>query len=445
MSGDLTALSAFAWVSGIYDYLEHDMIIKEIAEIQLNMRYKPELAACVQRSGLRASLGRVALYRVELDNGVVGYGDGTGVPDDVSAFVGRDAFIGLKQIAHGGVQMALYDAVGKALGVPAHQLMGKQVRDRVPFAYWSCCLSPEEWARQVEQAAALGYRVYKFKCRPWWDPIEQIEAVAKVAPPGFTCWLDFNGHLREVRQALPVRRELDRYDCVGGFESPMPQRDGEGYRQLRAKLDKPIAAHYGGGCCHVRSDPTFDRGVSAVDQIARGLCDGFVLGGGHVQGVLDRAAVAQEAKLPFWIQVVGTGLRAAWVVHLASVCRQATLSSLAAHNIWDRDFALSPSPVAGFAAVPEGPGLGVEVDEAMVAELGQAEPLEIGREITTVVHPDGVKWHFASEQQRHETFYFGSAPGFVRGVRLETRADDGSADFDDLFRRCKEAPVLEGK
>ena len=35
MSADLTAPSAFAWVSGIYDYLEHDMIIKEIAEIKL--------------------------------------------------------------------------------------------------------------------------------------------------------------------------------------------------------------------------------------------------------------------------------------------------------------------------------------------------------------------------------------------------------------------------
>ena len=37
------------------------MIIKDIAEIQLNMRYQPELAACMQRSGLRASLGRVAM------------------------------------------------------------------------------------------------------------------------------------------------------------------------------------------------------------------------------------------------------------------------------------------------------------------------------------------------------------------------------------------------
>ena len=94
--------------------------------------------------------------------------------------------------------------------------------------------------------------------------------------------------------------------------------------------------------------------------------------------------------------------------------------------------------------MPEGPGLGVDIDEEAVAALRQAEPMEIGREITSVVHPDGVCWHFAAEEQRHETYYFGNAPGFVRGSRLEIRHDDGSADFADLYRRCEEAPVLSG-
>lgn len=420
------------------------MIIKDIEVIPLNMRFKPDLEGSVLRSGLRAGKGRITLYRVELAGGAIGYGEKLGEPDAVTAFIGQNAVAGLKNIRHAGVQMALYDAVGRALAIPAYELMGRQVRDKVPFAYWSCELSPEAWAEQAQKAAGLGYRVYKFKCRPWWDPIEQVEAVSKVVPEGFTCWLDFNGHLREVRLALPVLEALACYDCVGGFESPMPQRDAEGYRTLRAKIDKPIAAHFGSGCCHVRSDPGFDRGVAALDQIGRGLCDAFVLGGGDVQGVLADATVAQEAKMPFWIQTVGTGLRAAWVVQLASVCRQATLSNLAAHNIYARDLAAMPEPVAGFAQVPKEPGLGVDIDDEAVATLRRAEPMEIAREITTVVHPDGVRWHFASEQQRHETYYFGSAPGFVRGARLEARYDDGSADFADLYNRCEAAPVLSG-
>ena len=178
-------------------------------------------------------------------------------------------------------------------------------------------------------------------------------------------------------------------------------------------------------------------------QIRLGLCDSFVIGRGDVRRLLDQAAVAGEARLPFWIQVVGTGLRAAWVRHLASVCPQATLSSLAAHNIWDRDIVALPDPTAGFASVSEEPGLGVRVDDEVVELLKNAEPMEVRREITSVVYPSGVRWHFSSEQQRHEAFYLGSVPGFVRGVRLETRPDDGSADFADLIRRCEKAPVLE--
>ena len=419
------------------------MKIVDIEAMSLCMHYRPDLLACVQRSGLRMKRGRMTLYRVELEGGAVGYGDGIGNADDVGRFMGQNALMGLSKIRHGGVQMALYDAVGRALGVPAYALMGRQVRNQVPFAYWSCCLSPEEWAVQAQKAAACGYRVYKFKCRPWWDPIEQVAAVAEVVPEEFTCWLDFNGHLREVKQAKPILSQLEAFECVGGFESPLPQRDAAGYQELRGMLNKPIAAHYGSGCCHVRSLPGFDRGLPAMAQIQLGLCDSFVMGGGDVRGLLDQAAVAGEARLPFWIQVVGTGLRAAWVRHLASVCPQATLSSLAAHNIWDRDIPDLPDPTAGFASVSEEPGLGVRVDDDAVELLKCAEPIEVRREITSVVYPNGVRWHFSSEQQRHEAFYLGNVPGFVRGVRLEVRSDDSSADFADLIRRCEKAPVLE--
>ena len=113
------------------------MHIKDIEAIPLNMRFKPDLEQSVLRSGLRAGKGRVTLYRVELANGAVGYGEHLNGPDDVAEFIGQNAVAGLVQIRHAGVQMALYDAVGKALGVPAHELMGRQVRDKVPFAYSS--------------------------------------------------------------------------------------------------------------------------------------------------------------------------------------------------------------------------------------------------------------------------------------------------------------------
>jgi L-alanine-DL-glutamate epimerase-like enolase superfamily enzyme len=402
------------------------------------MRYRAELAPHMLRS---ASRGQIVLYRLTLENGVVGYGERVGDVDDVSEFVGQDALLGLRHFRHAGVQMACYDAVGKALGVPAHALMGRQARSHIPFAYWTIDLPPALWAEQIERAADLGYTVYKFKYRPWWDPIEQIEAAAKVAPKGFTCWLDFNGHLREARLALPVMQALAEYDCVGGFESPIPQRDVAGYQYLRSRIHKPIAIHYGAGCCHVHSDPNFDRGAAPFTQINEQLCDGFVFGGDDVETLRSQAAVADEARIPFWIQTVGSALRAAWVMHVASTCRQAVLSSLAAHEVWEENFCRAPHPEDGWVEVPTGPGLGVAVDEQAVARLRAAKPAAAPRRITTVVYANGQRWHFGGETVRHEAYYFGKLPGFSPGVRLETWEDDDSREFDALFARCVHAPA----
>ena len=418
------------------------MVIVDIETILLNMAYLDAIAPHIARSSLSQSKGQATLYRVELEDGTVGYGDAMGAPTDVSAFVGRNAVAGLSDIKHGGVQMACYDAVGKTLGLPAHALMGRQVRQQVPFAYWTIDLPPDVFAQQAKYAVSLGYQMYKFKCRPWWDPIEQMEQVAAAVPDGISLWLDFNGHLREVRQALPVLKALSQFDCVGGFESPIPQRDVAGYHELRQKVDRPIAAHYGSGCCHVRSDPAFDRGVPATEQIAQRLCDGFVLGAADVEVIRQRASVADEARIPFWIQTVGTGLRAAWVAHLASTFKQGVLAHLAAHTLWKQDVIGPLEPVAGWLQVPEGSGLGVAIDEDAVVALRDAS-LEVETlRISTAVYPDGRQWHFADDLQRQEAFYFGNLPGFVRGIRLDVREDDGSEDFKALYSKCIKAPVM---
>ena len=97
--------------------------------------------------------------------------------------------------------------------------------------------------------------------------------------------------------------------------------------------------------------------------------------------------------------------------------------------------------IDGWLPVPEGPGLGIDLDPAAIEALRSAPPTPPSRRISTVVYPSGVRWHFADEMQRHEAFYFGHLPGFVPGVRLEVREDDGSRDFDALWRRGQLAPV----
>ncbi len=417
------------------------MKITAIESTQLTMTFQPDVAPHMLRAATHGTA--LTLYRVVLDNGVDGYGDDLGAPVDSTDWIGQDALTALRRDGHAGVQMASFDAVGKTLGVPAHALMGRQVRERVPFAYWTIDLPPDTLARQVRHAASLGYTSYKFKCRPWWDPREQIAAAAEVAPRGFRLWLDFNGHLRESRLALPILKALAQHDCVAGFESPIPQRDIEGYQFIRRSVDRPIVGHYGGGCCHVVTDPSFDPGVTGAVQIREQMFDGFVLGSGDVDALRLQAGLAREVHKPFWIQTVGTSLRAAWLAHVASTCSEGLLSHLAAHDLWVHDVAPPPKVVDGWLPVPPGPGLGLVPDKEAIDVLASTPRTPSPRRVSTVVFPSGVRWHFADEMQRHEAFYFGHLPGFTPGVRLEVLEDDSSPAFDRLWTRCRAAPVVE--
>ncbi|MEE2656932.1 MAG: enolase C-terminal domain-like protein [Candidatus Latescibacterota bacterium] len=420
------------------------ILIKNIRVIPLTIPFREDLAPHLVRSGLLSFANRVSLYRVELEDGSVGYGDAMGAPTDISGFIGSDAVAGLRQIRHGGVQMACYDAVGRALDVPAHALMGRQVRKRVSLGYWTAEVPPHLLAEHARAARDRGYRVYKTKCRPWWDPIVQAQAAADAVGDEIQLWLDFNGHLRNAESALPVLEALSRIGCVAGFESPIPQRDADGYERLQGEIELPIAAHYGSGCCHVLSIPNWDTGVPALEQIQRGLCDAFVLGGAELEVVRRRSEVAATAALPFWIQTLGTSLRVAWLAHVACTCEQAVLSNLAGHTIWDRQLcALSPV-VDGEFVVPEGSGLGVDIDEEAVNALRSDAGLSEPRKITSVVFASGARIHFSNEQQRHEAFYLGEAEGFQPGIRLETTVDDGSPEFEQKFLACQSSPVREG-
>jgi L-alanine-DL-glutamate epimerase-like enolase superfamily enzyme len=417
------------------------MKIAAVDAIPLTMSFLPEVSPHMLRATTHGTA--LTLYRVTLDNGIDGYGDDVGAPLGSRDWIGLDAVKALRQSDHSGLQMACFDAVGKSLGVPAHALMGRQVRERVPFAYWTIDLPPETLARQVRYAASLGYTSYKFKCRPWWDPVEQIVAAAEVTPKGFHLWLDFNGHLREARLAVPILKALAQYDCVGGFESPIPQRDVEGYQIIRRSVDRPIVGHYGGGCCHVVSDSTFDPGVTGAVQLREQMFDGFVLGDGDVDSLRSIAGLAREFHKPFWIQTVGTSLRVAWLAHLASTCSEALLSHLAAHDLWVKDVASPRQVVDGWIQVPDSPGLGLTPNADAIELLAITPPTPKIRRVSTVVYPSGVRWHFADEQQRHEAFYFGHLPGFVTGIRLQVVEDDNSSAFDRLWSRCRTSPVVE--
>jgi len=332
-----------------------------------------------------------------------------------------------------GLQMALYDLVGKALGVPAYRLLNLPlVRQWCPISWWNIDMPPEANAAEAQEAVAAGYTSYKIKARPWFDIYAQVEAISRVTPPHLRLDIDWNQMLLNQGNAAPVLAELDREPRVAIYESPIMQRDGEGQRLLRQKTTRPLALHFG--------DPPFP--IAVREQV----CDGFVVSGG-VASVLRQAALAETFEKPFWLQLVGTGLTTAFSAQLGAVLPLAQWPSVSCLNNYADDLLVTPLAVrGGYLKVPDGPGLGVEVDEQALMAYCMQPPFEHPRPrlLMSVVWPDGRVMHYAQMRpQCWDDFLAGNQPVQERGVTMEVQRDDGSPAWAELYERALRAPVRD--
>ena len=178
-----------------------DCTVKNIERIVLNIPFHPR---CERVKELRVSgWSVVELCQVTLSSGVVGVGEtlpnytfGRSTDELFNKVIGHNLFDHLWDDALGaGLQMALFDAAGKLLGIPCHRLLGIQYREACPVSWWAQDMPPQEWAAEAVAAIDHGFTTMKVKARPWFDPDQQMEAVSAVIPPHFKMDMDFNGLL----------------------------------------------------------------------------------------------------------------------------------------------------------------------------------------------------------------------------------------------------------
>ena len=404
-----------------------DFTIKNIERILLNVPFHPR---CAHVKEVRVpGWSIVALCKVETAAGVVGIGEtipdytwGASGEGKFAQLIGKNLFDYLWDDSLGaGLQMALFDAAGKSLGVPCHRLLGTQYRSTCPLSWWAQDMKPEEWAAEARAAQEQGFGAMKVKARPWFDIDKQLEAVSAAVSPYFKLDADFNELLVGEDMAAPLIGRLEeKYANLAIVESPIPQGDVAGNAVLRGKIRSPIAMHFG-------SPPV-------MSAIREGVCDGFVIGGGARQ-VIHEGILAEKAGMPFWLQLVGTGLTTTFALHLGAVLEQARWPYVACINIYSHTLLKEFVVEGGHAKVPQDPGLGVELDwdaiENFRVETDFQKPVR--RQIHTILWPDGRRTHYPDGNYRAD-FLAGKLPIFLPGISLARRLDDGSEEFAGEYR-----------
>ena len=381
------------------------------------------------------------IVEVHLKSGHVGFGEtllfytwGATSDEAVASAVGKNAASLMWDDSLGaGLQIALFDAVAKANEVPVHRLLGHKIYDKTPLSWWNIDTSADDMAAECREAHRQGYMAYKTKGRPWFDIFEQLEKATKVVPESFKIDMDFNDTLLDAERGIPILKELEKYPQVAIYESPISQADVPGNRKICEATRVAVAMHYGTPAAKV--------------AIKNEICDGFVIGGGASR-CMRRAHVAAMADMPFWLQWVGTGITAAFSLHLGAVLSHATWPAVNCHQLFTHQMLTEPILVKeGFAKVPDTPGLGYDLDKEAIEKFRVEKPArrpEPARLIETA-WPDGRKMYIANTGQVNFMLTHGQRgkiPYYVPGAMTRLVPNDGSPRWKDLYEKSRREPVL---
>ena len=381
------------------------------------------------------------VVEVELMSGHIGFGEtllyytwGATDAEDVRRAVGKNAAGLMWDDSLGaGLQMALFDAVGRCAQVPVHRLLGTQVHAKTPLSWWNIDTSVDDLVAECQTAHHQGYTAYKTKGRPWFDVWAQAEAVSQALPKSFQLDLDFNDTLLTAERGIPILKDLAKNPQVAIYESPIPQSDIPGNQAIRKATRVPVAMHYGN--------------PNPLVALKQDVCDGFVIGGGASR-VMRQATVAAMADKPFWLQLVGTGITAAFSLHFGAVLSHATWPAVNCHQLFTNGLLTRNITVRkGLAEIPDTPGLGFELNrdavEAFRVDKPDARPDPLRLIETT--WPDGRRLYHANTGAVNFVLNparQGQVPFFERGVDTRMIPNDGSDEWLKLFRQARKGPYL---
>lgn len=282
---------------------------------------------------------------------------------------GHDSGFWLEALS--GVDIALWDALGRTVGQPLCVLIGGRYRSEVPVYASGVPGAPagsgargQEGVRaEAERLRDLGFGAVKVAIGSHpRDDVASVRTVRDVFGPDAAVFADAAGQY-DIAQAVGVGRQLEELD-VAFFEMPLPPEYIDGYARLANKLDIPLA---------LDSIATRHRALEFLRMGALHVVQPDVCRAGGVTEVMRIAELADAFGAQATPHVsIGSAIHIA-----ASVQCAAAIPNFSIMENWigtNPLLAVSPDPLRPNAVgydVADGPGLGIDIDAEAVRRLSK--------------------------------------------------------------------------
>jgi L-rhamnonate dehydratase len=373
-----------------------------ITDVQVIVLKSPDKYGAFEGGEEAHGIKYLGLVKIETDTGITGYADLETQPHVAKAIVDAPSegsvsgFFGLRSVLLGedpfeverlwnklymasvyygrrgavmqvisGIDIALWDIIGKSVRQPIYKLLGAGYRDKVA-AYASTLFrsSREGMIDASRRYVHEGFKAVKFGWgvfgEDWRRDIELVAAAREGLGDTNELLIDTGWYVhRTAKEAIRMVKGLERFRPFL-IEEPLSPEDYEGYAQLSDAVDTPIA------CGEQEATPwgfkmLIERGQVDVVQPDLSRCGGFTVGRkiAHMTELHNRLCIPHS-----WT----SDLLTAASLHLNAFMRRAVFQEFnVTSGPLSRDLCLNPIQLEdGMLRVPQGPGLGVEVNEATI-------------------------------------------------------------------------------
>ncbi|AXE19571.1 muconate lactonizing mandelate racemase [Runella rosea] len=308
------------------------------------------------------------ILEITLKNGLTGIGETYRsaskelLYEAMQAFVGQDV---LKlnwrrlpvndQRIYEAFETAVLDLVGKILNVPIAQLLGGAYRDRIDCFGWTGRRTPEDAAQKAFEAMQKGHKAFKFKCSDE-DPVRLwTEEIRKKCGDGIKILLDPNQRWTDVDTTLKLMEGVEK-DIMLGLEDPILHADVAGFKYLRETLGIPMYRHI--------SLPYTQDIRDMIAFVRADAVDGYNFNGSAYNCVLLAEIAHLEGKSCWRGSEVDLGISETMGLQIAAASVNCTVpSDIFGELVREDDLIVQPIRFEnGAALVPQGAGLGIELD-----------------------------------------------------------------------------------